>query len=206
MYGRRWALYLNGMVGVAGWFDVVMPESMYYIWISAAAVLVLLPVMIARWPQRWPFVVAFLAGVVVPGVLQVAQRNVVGFVIGGRYMMPLLVIMPLLGAFLLERGLLNANHTRSVLRWFTVLLLPAHGLLLLYAMMRWQRGSRTDPPISYLNPFEGTWQPPTGSALPWLFLLAGLGLLAWLFWRGPAWVAAGGHDPSAAPTDRGAVS
>jgi hypothetical protein len=183
-YFEQWELYLKGMVGISGWFDVAMPSPFYWIWMTCAAGLLLIALVTGGWLDRSRLAVIVVGGVVVPGILQVAKANVLGTnVIGGRYMMPLLVGLPLLGAFVAERTLIGAHHSRTMTRLFVIVCLPAHLVLLVYAMVRWQRGQGVEDAEPF-NPFVGSWHPPTGSVLPILLMVAGLGLAAWMFWRG----------------------
>jgi hypothetical protein len=182
VYINNWGSYLSGMVGVAGWFDVSMPSPFYWTWISAAASLVILALIAGQRRDRWRALIIFIGGVVVPGILQVSQANTVGFIIGGRYMLPVLVGLPLLGAFALEQHLLDGRRSRSMLKLFILLLLPAHLVLLTYSMVRWQQGTQG----SHLNPFTGSWLPPSGPYLPVLLMLAGLVTLGWVSLRGQA--------------------
>jgi Predicted membrane protein (DUF2142) len=187
--------YLDGMVGVAGWFDVFMPSPFYWLWIGLAGSLVVFAIVISGWADRWRFVAMFIGGVVMPGIMQVREANSVGFIIGGRYMLPLLVGMPLLAAFIVERSLITARHARSFIRLFCVILLPIHLVLLVYAMVRWQRGTSGRSP----NPLSGTWHPPTGSITPLLLMVVGLVVVGWAFWTAPARIAARPEAAAAEP-------
>jgi hypothetical protein len=192
IYFQSWDVYLKGMVGIAGWFDIVMPAPLYWVWISAAAALVIFALAVTGWADRWRFLVMFVGGVIVPGLLQVSEANLTGFVTLGRYMQPLLVGAPLLAAFILEWRLLNARQSATMTRLFCLLLLPCHLALLVYGMVRWQRGAYAYPGLGRLNPLAGDWHPPTGSALPVAAMVVGLVLLGWVFWRGPVAAAAVG--------------
>jgi hypothetical protein len=184
-YIVQWGNYLKGMVGVAGWFDISMWEPAYWIYLVIAGSLVVLALAVGGWTTRWRMFVLFLGGVVAPGVMQISQANVTGFIIGGRYMLPLLVGMPLLAAWVVEHSVLDARQSHSMTKLFCVFLLPAHLALLLFAMGRWQSGIRGGS-LSYLNPLAGAWHPATGSALPVLVMLAGIVVTLRVFWRGPA--------------------
>jgi hypothetical protein len=203
IYFDSWEIYLKGMVGDAGWFDIPMPSPFYWMWVSGVAALVIFALVISGWVDRWRFFVLFLGGVVAPGILQVSQANVTGFIIGGRYMQPLLVGMPLLAAFIVERKLLNAKQSHSMTKLFCVLMIPAHMALLIYAMVRWQKGNYFQPGLGRLNPLTGAWHPPTGSLIPPITMIVGMAVLAAVFWRGPALAAAlgdpetEGHDGTA---------
>jgi hypothetical protein len=118
--------------------------------------------------------------------MQVSQVNMTGFITNGRYMLPLAVGMPLLGAYVLERELLTLKHVRSLTRMFVVLLVPVQLVFLVFGMVRWQRGVGYGPGVAWLNPLKGNWHPPTGSVLPLVLMLAGVVVTAWLFWRAPS--------------------
>jgi Predicted membrane protein (DUF2142) len=177
-WGRE---YLWGLVGVAGWFDVVLPAPFYVAWTALAGALIVFALVVGTWTDRWRFFVIFVGGIVVPGVMQVREANAVGFIIGGRYMLPLLAGMPLLAAFILERRLLNARQSASMIKLFAVTMLPAQFVLLVYAMARWQAGLGD----THANPLVGNWHPPTTSYPPLVLMPAGLALLAWILWTAP---------------------
>jgi hypothetical protein len=194
VYLNNWGnIYMQGLVGVAGWFDVFMPAPIYWLYIGVAGSLVVLAVVVGGWADRWRLFVLAFGGVVPIGVAQVAEVNTVGFIIGSRYMLPLLVGLPLLSAFILERKLLSPRQSRSYIRLFCVLLLPVHLVLLVYAMVRWQHGASPSHP----NPFSGNWHPPTGSLLPLLLMIAGLLLVGWVTWTAPARIGGLNFDDSA---------
>jgi hypothetical protein len=178
--------YLMGLVGVAGWFDISMPSPFYWAYIAFAGSLVVFALAVGGWAVRWRFFVIFFGAVVVPGVMQVAEANTVGFIIGGRYMLPLLVSMPLLGAFVLEREMFTARQAHSMTKLLCVALLPMHLVLLVFGMVRWQSGTQ----FTHLNPFGGSWHPPTGSVAPLVLMTAGLLLVGFMTWHAPPRAAA----------------
>ena len=139
--------------------------------------------LVGGWVTRWRYLVFLTGGVVLPGVLQVSQANVTGFITGGRYMLPLLAGLPLLAAWILERKLFDATQVRSLGRTFVLFLLPVHFALLVFAMVRWQRGLAPNAGLGWFNPLAGDWHPPTGSVLPLLLMVAGLALTAAMIWR-----------------------
>ena len=190
MYFHRWGSYLEGMVGVVGWFDIRIPAPFYWIWVCCAGSLVFFASIVGNRSDRFRFFTIFLGVFAVPGLMQISQANVVGFIIGGRYMLPLMVGMVLLAAFILERDLLNAKQAHSITKAFCLLLIPVHLVVLGYAMVRWQRGAHGDPQLSWLNPFVGDWQPPSGSVLPILLMVIGMAVMGWAFWKAPKLAAA----------------
>jgi hypothetical protein len=186
-YLNMWgSIYLQGLVGVAGWFDVFMPNPIYWIYLTLTGSLVVFAAVLGGWAHRWRFLVMAFGAVVPIGVIQVAEVNQLGWIIGGRYMLPLLVGMPLLAAFILERSVLNARHSRSFIRLFCLVLLPVQLALLVFAMRRWQAGANQSHP----NPFKGNWHPPTGSVAPLVLMLVGLLVVGWAFWTAPRRIAA----------------
>ena len=197
VYVNNWgSIYLQGLVGVAGWFDVFMPAPVYWIWLGLTGSLIVLALVVGGWADRWRFLVMAFGALVPIGVVQIAEVNKIGFIIGGRYMLPLLAGMPLLAAFILEQRLLDRRQSRSYVRLFC-LLLPVHLVLLVFAMSRWQHGNDK----AHLNPFAGDWHPPTGSLVPVLLMIAGIAVVGWAFWTAPGRIAAqaGADEQAPAP-------
>jgi hypothetical protein len=185
-YLNMWgSIFLQGLVGVAGWFDVFMPNPIYWIYLVLTGSLVVFATVLGGWAHRWRFLVMAFGAVVPIGLIQVAEVNQLGWIIGGRYLLPLLVGMPLLAAFILERSVLQARHSRSFIRLFCLVLLPVHLALLVFSMRRWQAGANQSHP----NPFKGTWHPPTGSITPLVLMLVGLLVVGWAFWTAPRRIA-----------------
>jgi hypothetical protein len=135
------------------------------------------------WEVRWRYLVILAGGVALPGLLQVSQANTTGFIMAGRYLLPLLAGLPLLAAWTLERLLLDAGQTRTLIRAFVVFLLPVHLALLVFTMVRWQRGLPENAGTGWFNPLAGDWHPPTGSVLPLVLMAIGLLGTGALFWR-----------------------
>ncbi|MFG2045211.1 DUF2142 domain-containing protein [Dactylosporangium sp. NPDC048998] len=185
IYIDSWWVYIQGMIGVAGWFDVVMWQPVYAIWAMLVGGLVFFGAIFGDWTVRWRYLVILLGGVALPGVLQITQANQTGFITAGRYMLPLLAGLPLLAAWTLERRLLDAAGARSLARTFVVFLLPVHLVLLVWAMVRWQRGLPGNAGLGWFNPLAGNWHPPTGSVTPLVIMVAALVFTAVVFWRVP---------------------
>ncbi|MFI5915341.1 hypothetical protein [Dactylosporangium sp. NPDC051541] len=196
IYVNSWWVYLEGMIGVAGWFDVIMWSPFYIVWALLVGGLVVLGGMFGDWTMRWRYLVILLGGVALPGFLQVTQANMTGFIINGRYMLPLLAGLPLLAAWTLERRFFDATQARTVVRTMIIFLLPVHLALLAWAMVRWQRGLPSNAGVGWFNPLKGDWHPPTGSVTPLLIMVVGLLFTAAVFWRVP-------HDEPAPQLGRG---
>nr|BFE56601.1 hypothetical protein GCM10020063_011270 [Dactylosporangium thailandense] len=185
IYANSWWVYIEGMIGVAGWFDVLMWAPFYVVWALLVGGLVFLGGIFGDWTTRWRYLVILLGGVALPGMLQVSQANMTGFIINGRYMLPLLAGLPLLAAWTLERRLFDAGQTRTLTRTMIIFLLPIHFVLLVWAMVRWQRGLPNNAGVGWFNPLAGKWHPPTGSITPLLIMGVALIFLAVVFWHVP---------------------
>ncbi len=83
----------------------------------------------------------FLAGTLVPLVMAVRYANEVGFITQGRYLLPLLVGLPLLGVYLIqEHGVserISSPPTRAAWR---VCYCRCTWSCSAYTMVRWQNG------------------------------------------------------------------
>ncbi len=99
---QRWHQYFDEMIGVTSWLDTRMPEIVYVLWQAAAATAIVVGFLVARRDGRWRMALLFLAGTLVPLVMAVRYANEVGFITQGRYLLPLLVGLPLLGVFLIQ--------------------------------------------------------------------------------------------------------
>jgi hypothetical protein len=185
VYADSWWIYIQGMIGVAGWFDVTMPQPVYTVWAMLVGGLIFFGGVAGDRTLRWRYAVILLGGVALPGILQVSQVNRTGFITAGRYMLPLLAGLPLLAAWTLEQRLLDAHRARALTRTFVVFLPVVHLVLLVWAMVRWQRGLPAGAGLGWFNPLEGEWHPPTGSVAPLVIMTAGLALTAVVFWRIP---------------------
>jgi hypothetical protein len=183
--GSLWRQYFDEMVGVTSWLDTQMPASYYLVWQACAGTLLVLALVFGRWVDRWRLLVIFAGGVVVPTLLQVAEVNSVGFVTQGRYVLPVLVGLLLLGAYVPEERGFDPARSRVMTRLFVLVLLPLDLFALVYTMSRWQHGIPVFPyaRAHNLNPLVGPWHPVLGSALPLVLEVVGLVLIGTLTWR-----------------------
>jgi Predicted membrane protein (DUF2142) len=179
-----WRNYADEMVGVTAWLDTRMPAPAYLVWEFGVAALVVWGFVLADRAGRWRLAVLAAGGLGIPFAMQVLFVNRYGFITQGRYLLPVAVGLPMLGAFLIQRYGLAADKSRSLLGVYALGVLPIHLVCLVYTMIRWQHGIRLTGPLRSMNPFTGTWQPPLGTVLPLAAMAAGLLLLGWLTWRG----------------------
>lgn len=177
-----WSGYLDQMVGVTSWLDTYVPSPLYRIWQFAAAALLLWALVLGHRDDRIRLLLVLAGGVLVPSALQVLYINVTGFITQGRYMLPVLVGIPLLSAWTLEQHGWFRDQARTLSRLLVVLLLPIHLIVLIFTMVRWQSGLPPMPKLSSLNPLAGSWHPLLGSITPLLAQCLGLLLVGWLVW------------------------
>jgi Predicted membrane protein (DUF2142) len=186
----RWPSYLNEMIGVMSWLDTPLPSPVYVIWEAIAAAVIILGALMANREGRWRLGAIAVAGVIIPTGLMLSVINTAGFFTQGRYLLPVLVGLPIVAGYLIdERSPLESTASpglstvRSAVRSTAVVLLALHLGSLAWTMVRWQRGMVPTPGLRDLNPFTGAWHPPLGSVLPLLTATASAALLGYLLWK-----------------------
>src|SRR6266508_1777933 len=107
-----WREYADEMVGVMAWLDARMPGSMYLIWESAVAALLVWGFIVAHRAGRWRMAALAAGGLGIPFVMQIAYVNKVGFVTQGRYLLPVAVGLPILATFLIQEYGLPGDKSR----------------------------------------------------------------------------------------------
>ncbi len=182
----RWGGYLDQMVGVTSWLDTYVPAPIYRIWQFTAAGLLLWGLVLGQRADQLRLLILLAGGVLVPSALEVWYVNTQGFVTQGRYMLPLLVGVPLLSAWVLESRGVAVDQARTLTRFVVLLLLPIHFLVLIYTMVRWEKGLPPMPSLSSFNLLVNSWRPPLGSITPLVAELVGLLLIGWLVWSSSA--------------------
>ncbi|MGF1426337.1 DUF2142 domain-containing protein [Kitasatospora sp. LaBMicrA B282] len=173
--------YFDEMVGVPSWLDTPMPGWTYTVWDITLGAVLLPAFALGTWADRRRLTLipaAALAVAIVPDALDV---NSYGFVSQGRYILPLMVGLPILAAWLLgHRGVLQPAHGDKLTRWVAVVVLPLQLVFLDLTMVRWQSGLTYAPDRLPLNPLHGSWHPMVGSATA--LGAAVLGTCALAFW------------------------
>jgi hypothetical protein len=181
--GRWTTTYVPEFIGQFDWTELRLPELPILIWALLAVGLPCMGFLFGRWFDRWRLSVVFVGGAVVPSAIQIAHVNTVGFVTQGRYLLPLLDGLVLLGIYVFEQHGLGRGHARSLVRLYLAVLIPFQLYAFDYMVVRWQRGLPVDGNPLWFNPFEGTWHPAVGSVLPVAMIVAGLAGLTWIAWR-----------------------
>jgi hypothetical protein len=174
---QTWSQYLDQMIGVFSWLDARMPEFGYIIWPIVGGALVFWAYVLTGRSGRRRLVALALAGVLAPLSITVALANKFGFITQGRYLLPLLVGLPILATFLIAEDRPTARQSASVRRLTSVLLLPIQIAGLVFTMQRWQLGQG---PGAGFNLWHAPWQPPLGPTVPLVAGIVGVGLLGGL--------------------------
>lgn len=177
---QNWFRYVQEMVGITSWLDARIPEISYVIWPIIGGALVLGGYLAANRHFRGRLVALTGAAIFAPMAISVALANTFGLITQGRYLLPLLSGVVLIATFLIGQSELGADRAATVRHLVLAAVLPIHLGALYLSMRRWGRGLGHG-----LNVFSAPWQPPLGSVLPILAVLAGLGLLGWLVWGMP---------------------
>ncbi|MBO1413411.1 DUF2142 domain-containing protein [Streptomyces sp. FH025] len=179
----RWPEYFTELVGVPSWLDTRLPGTAYYLWFLAIGCLVLPAVAFGTWSDRWRVFAFFLAPFGAITLSDAMEAHKVGFAAQGRYMLPVVVGVPLLAAFVIgQRGGLSPARSASLVRTVALVVLPLQLAFLAYTMIRWQAGVGNSVDYTPLNPLSGTWHPPTGSATALLTGVAGCLVLGYWAW------------------------
>jgi hypothetical protein len=124
--------------------------------------------------------------------MQIYFLNDAGWVTQGRYMLPGLVGLVLMAAFVVDERGGEVVNSRGFVRLVALLVLPIQLFCLVFSMVRWQRGmpALRGVGVKYLlNPFAGDWHPVVGSVTPLVCMVVGLvaiGLVSWRAWPGLA--------------------
>jgi hypothetical protein len=187
-----WPNVANQMVGVMGWAETLMPRLIYVVWFAAVGLLVLGGMVVGARVDRWRLLALFVGTFAPLLLLEIATANQIGWFNQGRYFLTGAVGLPMLGAYVLARRRLTADQLRSITRLLAFLLLPIHLVCLVYTMDRWDSGLRS------LNPFNGSWTPALGVALPIVAGVAAVTVLSVVYWlasRTPA------DEPDVEPAD-----
>lgn len=203
--GSRWSVfqsmiertfgYWREMIGSFGWLDVIAPEAVFAILVSALAAVVVAGFVLGRGRERYLAMGFGLALFAVPVVTQLALYRQVGWVWQGRYMLAVLLMLTIFVGLALDRGfpLGLSRNVVAVLRVSIVLVVVAQFLAFFYTLLRYATGSGTYVGL-LLHP---TWQPPGGTVVLLLLFAAVCALSVVGFWRAlPRLLAPGSRLPA----------
>jgi hypothetical protein len=176
LLGHRIEFYIRQIVGQFGYGETTISPLAILLWYAVVAALVLPALWRAGWRVRLVVVGLIAAGFAMLIGLEFYFIASQGWFSHGRYAMPILV-----GAVLIAAWASPADRPRPW--WLPVALVAATAPVHLYAlgrvMSRYQVGIE-----SSLRPFDGSWHPSVGSAVPLITLMVGAGLLIAAAWSG----------------------
>lgn len=92
---QRTGAHLREAVGVLGWLDTALPESMYALWFFAAGLVVMIALVTREYQRVIGSAVALGLFVVVSWALEIVQGRTAGLFWQGRYALPMLIGMVL---------------------------------------------------------------------------------------------------------------
>jgi hypothetical protein len=191
--------WIHEMVGIFGYLDTPLPGPIFAVWCGLFGLMVGLAAVLGDWATKLRLCSIALCTFGMPIVIEIHIANTYGLPTQGRYLLPIAVGMPIVaGACLGNLRLFEPGQTTKLLRALAVALIPVHPFALAYVMVRWQVGLMPYPRPSEIDPLNGHWHPPLGSAVPLLASMAGGAVLMYLFvWIAPRATTASGlvSDP-----------
>ncbi|HET9138837.1 DUF2142 domain-containing protein [Actinophytocola sp.] len=197
---HMWPDVANQMVAVPGWSELAMPRLVYLVWFATLGMLFLGGLVLGHRVDRWRLLALLFACFTPLLALEILTVNYVGWFNQGRYFLSAAVGLPLLGAYILAHRSFTAEQIRTTTRLLATLLLPIHFFCLAYSMTRWNSGLRS------LNPFNGSWSPPLGTALPLAMAAVAIAVMFLVYWRAsriptpqPAPAESSGHSTQREP-------
>lgn len=157
---------LRQMVGVFGWLDAYPPAFVHIGWFACLGALVLLAASVTDRRGALGLAGLVLLGIVVPVALEVSAYRESAFAWQGRYILPLLVGVPLLAGHLLER---RAGPPGRLVAVVVAVVAVCHTGAFVGALNRYLRGTSS---FWFLEPAQ--WQPPVPVPVLVLSLVAAL--------------------------------
>lgn len=182
---------LKSAVGSFGWGFVQMPPVPYIAWLVAVVVLTVLAARVASSGERGVLVCSLIAWAIFTAVFMAGVYRHSGFQMQGRYVLPLMVLAPLLaGELLTQRASRVAERTRQATTRCLIAVVGLGQLAAWWAFAAHARGTgeaywRPVANASLLSakawwlPSVHGWSPP-GGWLPWMItaLAGAVGMLA----------------------------
>lgn len=96
--------WLRQMIGVMGWLDTPSPSLTYVLWIAVVGMLLMVAVGVGRPRTKLTLAILTVAVFVLPAFFELATAREIGLAWQGRYMLPLAVGIPILGAWTLAQS------------------------------------------------------------------------------------------------------
>ncbi|HEX8742893.1 MAG TPA: DUF2142 domain-containing protein [Thermoleophilaceae bacterium] len=172
----EWWRASSELVGKFGYLEYRLPAVAYATWLAAGFGLVAVALWAAGRRERIALGAVLAAAAAFPMLLWVYAIRQTGFGLQGRYVLPVLVVVPLIAGELVaaHAASLGERLRRAFARWMPALAGAVHLLAFYWAARRAAVG--TDGPYLFLG--DSGWSPPLGWVV-WLLIAAlGAGLVA----------------------------
>lgn len=166
---------LRDSVGTFGTLSIHLPMAVYWIWWLLVLLLVAVAAAVGSARERIVLGLTCVAAVALPVLFYAWAYRFTGFGMQGRYVLPALLLIPLLA------GEIALRHADRLIRARpgVPLLAGALAVLALLQGYAWWRAARDAAGTTGVNLFaHATWKPPLGW-VPWI-ALAGVGCVALL--------------------------
>ena len=167
----EWWRASSELIGKFGYLEYRLPWVAYVAWFGAGFALVGVALWAARRRERLAFTAVFAAALLFPMLLWIYAIRQTGFGLQGRYVLPVLVVVPLIAGELVREHApaLGERLRRALVTAIPPLAAAMHLLAFYWAARRAAVG--TDGPLLFLG--DSGWTPPLGW-VPWLLVaLAG---------------------------------
>jgi hypothetical protein len=167
--------HLREAVGVLGWLDTPLPESVYALWFFAAGLVVMIALVTREYMRALGAAAALALFVVAGWVLEIVQGRTAGLFWQGRYALPVLIGMVIVAA-------LGTDVDRKIGAIAAalpgVLALVVWNVAFLQQLRRWSVGTHGS-----IRPWAwDTWDTPVPIPLVIVGHVAASAGLAWLCW------------------------
>jgi len=166
---QRTGSHVREAVGVLGWLDTALPESMYALWFFAAGLVVMIALVTREYRRVVGAAMALGLFVVVGWVLEIVQGRTAGLFWQGRYALPMLIGMVLVAGLSVDA---DRHIGRAAATAPGVLALVVWNISFLQQLRRWGVGQSGS-----IRPWAwDTWDAPVPVVV--LILVHGAGTLA----------------------------
>jgi hypothetical protein len=167
--------HLREAVGVLGWLDTPLPESMYALWFFTAGLVVMIALVTREYVRAIGAAAALALFVVVGWVLEIVQGRTAGLFWQGRYALPVLVGMVIVAAMGSDIDRRIGPVAAAVPG---ALALVVWNVAFFQQLRRWAVGTNGS-----IRPWAwDTWDTPVPIPLVIVVHVAATALLAWVCW------------------------
>ena len=166
--------YVQQMITSSGWLDIPSSNFVLFFGLGMMFALIGASLMLSRLRQNVALGLTIVATVAIPLVLQAPMTGSASLIWQGRYILPIAVGIPLLAVLGIDRGIgvvADQGRRLAVALAVTVAVLNAYAVF--WNLHRYTLGF-TDRGLDILR---GSWQPPGGS-LVWMLVMVAIGVLA----------------------------